>query len=105
MESFKNKNVRTTRLSFSTKVTDYLSSGKPIWAVGPDEIASIEYFKMNDCALVTSSRKNIKDDIENIVNYPERLNDYVKNAIECCKVFHDEKILSKKFMNVMKYHD
>lgn len=102
VESFKNKNVRATRLSFSTKVTDYLSSGKPIWAIGPEEIASIEYFKKNNCAFVTSSRNIIKNDLENIVKYPQNLNDYIKNAIGCCKLYHDEDILSKRFMDIMK---
>lgn len=101
VESFKNKNVRATRLSFSTKATDYLSSGKPIWAIGPEDIASIEYFKMNKCALVTSSRNNISEDLVNILKYPDSLKDYITNAFECCKLFHDEEIISQRFMDVM----
>lgn len=45
VESFDFKMKQKTRLSISTKIPEYLASGKPILAVGPKEISSIRYLK------------------------------------------------------------
>lgn len=47
-EAFDRKSRQATRLSFSTKIPEYLSLRKCILAVGPKELASMEYLK--DCA-------------------------------------------------------
>jgi glycosyltransferase involved in cell wall biosynthesis len=47
-ESFDHRCIEATRLSISTKIPEYLSLGKPILAIGPDNIASMEY--LQDCA-------------------------------------------------------
>lgn len=101
-ESFKKRYRRATRLSFSTKVTDYLSSGKVIWAIGPEQIASIDYFKKNNCALVSTSRESVQSDIEKILLNPTELSFYAKNAVTCCQLYHDEKVLASRFVEAMK---
>lgn len=55
VESFKNK--YDTKLSLSTKIPEYLSVGKPILAIGPCDIASMQYlmdvaFCINDIKLM-----------------------------------------------------
>lgn len=52
VESFEPKFVKYTRLSISTKIPEYLSLKKPILAIGPPDIASIEYLSSNNCALI-----------------------------------------------------
>jgi len=54
VEAFDRKSIESTRLSISTKIPEYLSLGKPILAIGPQEVASMEYLKnialcVNDC--------------------------------------------------------
>ena len=49
VESYEPEQIEKTRLSLSTKVPEYLSAGKPILAVGPKEIGSMEY--LSDVAL------------------------------------------------------
>ncbi len=41
-ESFDNEQAEKTRLSFSTKIPEYLSTGKPILAIGPHSIGSMD---------------------------------------------------------------
>ena len=50
-EAFDNRSKASTMLSFSTKIPEYLSLEKVVLAVGPSEIASIDYLK-GDCNVV-----------------------------------------------------
>jgi hypothetical protein len=55
VESFDKKIMNYTRLSISTKIPEYLALKKTIIAVGPPGIASIEYLKENNCAIIVDS--------------------------------------------------
>jgi hypothetical protein len=45
VESFEKKYTNKTKLSISTKIPEYLATGRPILAVGPRNISSIKYIK------------------------------------------------------------
>jgi len=45
LESFDSKNIKKTKLSLSTKIPEYLSSGTCVIAFGPENLASIKIFK------------------------------------------------------------
>ena len=67
-EAISGKHVYDARLSFSTKVVDYLAAGKCIVAVGPRDIASIEYLTDENAALTASNREEILDLFKNQLN-------------------------------------
>lgn len=79
-ESFDTKNKLAVRYSISTKIMDYLSVGHCIFAIGPKDIASIEYLSKNDLAIIASSKKEISDEVENITKNPDVILEYAKNA-------------------------
>ena len=54
VEALAGKHKYDARVSFSTKIVDYLASGKCIIAVGPSDIAPVEYLQENDLAIVCS---------------------------------------------------
>ena len=62
VESFDKIQIEKTRLSFSTKIPEYLSVGKPILAIGPTNIGSMD--ALNNVALCVHS----KDDLSKYVN-------------------------------------
>lgn len=66
VESFNKKSIESTRLSISTKIPEYLSLGKPVIAIGPSQVASIEYLK--DAAFCISNKDNIDFELERILN-------------------------------------
>lgn len=66
VESFEKEQIEKTRLSLSTKIPEYLSLGKPILAVGPEGIGSIEY--LNDCSVCVNTINNIEQGIREVVN-------------------------------------
>lgn len=45
VESFDEKAIEVTRLSISTKIPEYLSLGKAILAIGPEQVASMKYLE------------------------------------------------------------
>lgn len=57
VEAFDKRSREAVALSFSTKITEYLSMSKCILAVGPIEVASIEY--LVDCAFCITEQSSI----------------------------------------------
>lgn len=94
VESLKEQFKDIARLSFSTKITDYLASGKCIFAVGPKDIAPIEYFKDNDAAIVANDYDSIKEQLHKLL-VPEMVEGYSKKAFLCGKANHDKAMLDR----------
>lgn len=88
VESFEKRHKNTARLSFSTKITDYLSSNKCILAIGPEDIAPIEYFKNEDSAIVVTKTEQIIDNLEYLCNQ-NIINRYAQKAYLCACRNHD----------------
>ncbi len=61
VEGFTPEAIFESRLSFSTKIIDYLLAGRPIVAIGPQEVTSIQVLKSNDMAYVATDIPGIKD--------------------------------------------
>lgn len=94
LEDIDGVHAKTARLSFSTKITDYLSSGKSIFAVGCLDTAPMQYFKENDIGIVATTEQEMVEQFERIVDNPELLKQYAKRAYEYGIGHHSkEKIL------------
>lgn len=96
VEDFSLKNRSVTRLSLSTKIIDYLSHGKCIFAVGPDNIASMNYLKENDAALCVFDKKNIEKQLKQLLDNSKLIIEYEKKALSCAKGKHDCNINQNK---------
>lgn len=70
IESFDKEVIEYTRLSISTKIPEYLSMKKAILAIGPSDIASIEYLKINQCAFIVDRKEEdlLQNEIEKIMD-------------------------------------
>lgn len=91
LEDIDGPNAKTARLSFSTKITDYLSAGKSIFAVGCMDTAPMQYFVKNRAAIVASSEHEIRERLEEIRRNPDILSEYAKQTCEVGKKNHDKK--------------
>lgn len=69
VESFEPEQVEKVKYSFSTKVPEYLSIGKPILAIGPKEIGSMKY--LEDCAFCVYDDRNIIFDVSYLLSHHE----------------------------------
>lgn len=77
VESFNPKNIRSVRLSFSTKISDCLQSGSMLMVIGPRNIASVEEAISIDGSLVISDLYLIYDNLQQLLCNP---NSVTRNA-------------------------
>lgn len=75
VESFTQKYMLITKYSFSTKIVDCIQSGSCIMAVGPDELASINFLKQTNAALVANNYDEICNHLQNIIKNRKKLNE------------------------------
>lgn len=95
VESLEKEFRYTARLSFSTKITDYLKSGKCIFAVGDKDIAPIDYFNRYDSAVTATSYDEIGEKLKELINNENRIIEYSKKAYECGKEHHNAELMDK----------
>ena len=101
VESKDLKNRLLVRQSFSTKIVDYLKAARPILAVGPKEVASIDYFLKNDCAIVADSESELHEKLVSVIEDRKTLDLLAEKAYECGKKNHDVSIINKMLRNDM----
>ena len=102
VEDIDGKDAKVARLSFSTKITDYLSSGKCIFAVGCKETAPMQYFIKKEAAVTAVDDKEIKEKLEMIVNNPDLLVKYAENSCKSGIENHSEEKILYTFDTVVK---
>lgn len=100
-ESLEGKEANAAKLSFSTKITDYISNGKCVLAIGKDYIAPIDYFQRNDSALIAHSAEEIKARVEEIVANPMITDEYGEKAFNCAVRNHEKNMMNERFIATM----
>ena len=99
LEALDGPNAKTARLSFSTKITDYLSAGKAIFAIGNGDTAPIEYFLENKSAFVATDRNQLKEMLVNLTDNPDLIKQYAIVARECAVKNHNPQTIQELFDN------
>ena len=97
LEDIDGKDAKVARLSFSTKITDYLSAGKCIFAVGNRETAPMQYFIENNAAVVCGSEEEIIRNLKNICEDPRMLDIFAENACVSAKRNHNPEYIHRIF--------
>lgn len=95
VESLEKKYKNAARLSFSTKITDYLKNGKCIFAIGDKGIAPIDYFDRYDSAVTAATYDEIGEKLKWLADNPEQISVYSRKAFECGKEHHDKEKMNK----------
>lgn len=104
VESFENKIIESTRLSVSTKISEYISLCKPILAVGPDSIASIEY--LSDCALCITNENNVYKEMNKLINDVDLLSEMTDAVTKKNDIVIEHDPIEKMHENIfMLYED
>lgn len=101
VESLEKEHRYAARLSFSTKLTDYFSSGKCIFAIGDKTIAPIEYLTENDAALICTDYSEVEGKLREIVATPELISAYGKKAFDCGKKNHEQSLVKQTFVDTL----
>lgn len=101
-ESFDLANKLLVRYSISTKIMDYLCMGRAILAIGPDDVASIEYLRDNNAALVASSKDEIIEVIRKLKSNKELLFQWSQKGLEFAKSQMNAEEMKLSLYNDMK---
>ena len=102
VESLEKKFKNTARLSFSTKITDYLRSGKCIFAIGDQDIAPIDYFNRYDSAITACSYEQIGEQLARLANEPSLIADYARKAYDCGVAHHDADTMHRLLVDTIR---
>ena len=98
-EGFEEEYKNLVRLSFSTKLVDYFKSAKPIIAIGPRGISSVDYLAENDAAIICDSPEKVFDTVNKAVNDFSLLNEYAEKGFNCGKRNHNSLVMSGMLEN------
>ena len=88
IESFDQKSIRSTRLSFSTKIIDCMQSAAGILAIGPEEIASMDYLKRNGLGYIITDVSQMEERLSYLAEHPEIIKEHNKRKVEFAKNYH-----------------
>ena len=104
VESFERKEIRKTRLSFSTKIVDCIQSGSCLLAIGPSEVASINMLKNLDIAeVITSNHKEaIKIILEKVLENNRTLIETSEKMKKYGLEYHSQEYLMTSLYNKLE---
>jgi hypothetical protein len=96
VEAFDQPSQNVTFLSISTKIPEYLSTGKTIFAIGPSKVASMKYLHENQVAITCFAMSDINNQLLKLTDKKLMvlLN---QNAFNLVKKNHDIDNLAKEF--------
>ena len=100
-EAISGEASKIARLSFSTKITDYLRSGKCILAVGDLETAPMEYLRDEDAALVADNAEGIFESLSLLCENRELVLEYAKKAHDCGIRNHKKEDIQKLLFDTL----
>lgn len=98
VEDIIGENRKVSRLSFSTKIPDYLSSGKCILAIGDSDTAPMEYFLRTSSAICITRKDEIEVTLRKIITNPDIILICMHNACKCVQENHNV----NKIRNIVK---
>ncbi len=102
VESLEKKFKNTARLSFSTKITDYLRSGKCIFAIGDTDIAPIDYFNRYDSAVTACTYEQIGEQLTRLADEPTLIKEYARKAYNCGVEHHDADAMHRLLIDTIE---
>lgn len=106
VESFDLKNKLLTKFSFSTKIIDCMASGCAVMAMCWEKQAGFAYLKKEDAAFTIGSKDEIYTVLKRIMENPDLVKVYAKNAINCGIRNHlkvkIQKMIFDDFSNIIK---
>ena len=102
LEDIDGPDAKVARLSFSTKLTDYLSAGKCILAIGNKDTAPMEYLEHNNAALVADSKATIMELLTKIISNPNLCVQIASNAANLGISNHHPDMVAETFRGVIQ---
>lgn len=93
LEAIRGSQKWVARLSFSTKLVDYLSQGKCILSIAKRDLASMQYLADNNACLVAENKKEIRQIFSSILNDNKQIMTIANNAYELGRKKHNSSVI------------
>lgn len=100
VESLDKKYRLATRVSFSTKIIDLMSTGCAILAICWNRHAGYQYLKEHDAAFCINKYEDILPLLQKIVDNPNIIQDYARKAYECGKRNHSRATIQTQIKQI-----
>ena len=101
VESFEPDCVERVKHSVSTKIADYLASGVPVVAYGPEGIASMAHLKRWDCAFSATEPERLEDTLLRALTDAERRRTVAENGLRAAEHCHDREAVSNALREIL----
>jgi glycosyltransferase involved in cell wall biosynthesis len=103
VESFDSWDISFTQLSVSSKLPEYLASGRAIFAYGPREVASIKYINEIGCGFIVGKKdpQLLKQKIREAATFPDLRSKLGDSAIAAAKSRHDARKQREEFQKAL----
>ena len=102
VEAFDLRNRLLVRGAISTKIMDYLSIGRSILAIGPEDIDSMAFLKEGDVAMMAHSKNDLIDILNKIKNDNTILFDYAQRGVNQIHKHYDADTMRMNLYNELK---
>lgn len=102
VEAFDEDSIDRVKNSISTKIADSLGSGIPLFAYGPENVASIGHLRRNKCAICAISRGELKDQLLRLFQDIQYCSEIVNNALEVTEKMHNESKNSNELHKILE---
>jgi hypothetical protein len=103
VESFHPTMRQFTRLSFSTKLPQYLAAGRPVLAYGPEELASCQYVSETGSGLVVGQqqRELLMNALMQLASQPALRNEMGERAWRTARLKHESGAMRERFRRML----
>lgn len=101
VESLQDRYKHVARLSFSTKLTDYLGCGRCIFAVGAEDIAPIEYLRNAEIAVTCGSTDEIEEKLNDLLSNPDMITRMAGKSLDYGKLYHSSRLMQERLYTTL----
>ena len=102
IEGFSEKSLFEVKMSFSTKIIDYMLTGVPILAIGPAQANSIMVLEKDNLATVITESQAISDILKKIINNEIDFTEQNNNVISFLREERNIKVIQKNIYDRLK---
>ena len=99
VESFSKQSIFETKMSFSTKLVDYMMAGKIIFAIGPAEVNSLETLRNYNLAVTACCDDEIKKQVLAIKNGEVDTENLTVSIYKYITTYRDKIVIQKGMFN------
>lgn len=102
VETMKGYKERQLQYAFSTKIADSIASGRCFVIYAPNELACSKYINLHRCGWVASTKEELREKIQEIINDKEARVSILENAKRVAIKNHCLESNATKFQNILK---